>query len=130
MIAAVLHEEETGVFWLSTVDGGLIRWNQEDNKWEQFTTTQGLSHNYLYAAYSDDFGNLWISSDKGLMCFNKETHQIRTYLEEDGLPHNEFNFTSHYQAKDGTLYFGTLEGFIAFHPKDLVSNFEISGSII
>ena len=51
---------------------------------------------------------------------NKETMMTRTYLTEDGLPHNEFNFTAHFQAKDGTLYFGGLGGLISFHPKDFV----------
>ena len=115
--------DEVGVFWLATKGGGLIRWQPSLNKnkrstFKQFTINEGLSHNYLYSVYGDDYNNLWISSDYGIMKFDKETKQIQTFTTNDGLLHNEFNFTAHYQAKNGTLYFGGLGGLIALHPKD------------
>ena len=53
------------------------------------------------------------------MCFNKSSGYVRTFLEEDGLPHNEFNTISHHQGKNGRLYFGGQNGFVQFHPDDL-----------
>ncbi len=114
-----IHEDQEGVFWMATKGGGVIRWPPAaPSKAKQFTTRDGLANNYTYAVYEDDYGKLWIPSDNGLMCLNKSTNQIiRTFTTEDGLPHNEFNLSAHYQAKDGTLYFGGLGGIIAFHPK-------------
>ena len=118
-----IHEDEEGVFWLATKGGGVLKWQyskDEKNKpiVQQFTTKNGLSNNYLYAIYEDDYDRLWIPSDRGIMCMDRKTNQVlKTYLVEDGLPHNEFNTSSHYQAKDGTLYFGGLGGLISFHPK-------------
>jgi signal transduction histidine kinase/CheY-like chemotaxis protein/ligand-binding sensor domain-containing protein len=120
-----IHEDETGVFWLSTKGGGIIKWdpnNPQNNR--QFTTTDGLSNNYTYAVYEDDFDHFWITSDKGLMSMNKNTYEIKTYLVNDGLPHNEFNKTAHYQGKDGALYFGGLGGLITFDPNNLRANSE------
>lgn len=120
-----IHEDKEGVFWLATKGGGVIKWQPaQDKKSEsivqQFTTKDGLSNNYLYAIYEDDYDRLWIPSDKGLMYMDKHTHQVlKTYLVEDGLAHNEFNTSSHYQAKDGTLYFGGLGGMISFHPNSI-----------
>jgi len=121
-----LHIDKNNIFWLASVGGGLIHWQPSIQKGQlseskQFTINDGLSHNYLYAVYEDDYNNLWIPSDNGLMAFDKETNQVRTFTTEEGLPHNEFNFTSHYQAKDGTLYFGGLGGLISFHPKDVIN---------
>ncbi|MEM6517082.1 MAG: ATP-binding protein [Bacteroidota bacterium] len=115
--------ESDSSFWLATNGGGLIHWRpdfkQQTSTFEQFTVKDGLSHDYLYAVFADDYDNLWIASDRGLMCFNKTNNSIRTYLEQDGIPNKEFNHTAHYQASDGTLYFGTLGGFFSFHPKDI-----------
>ena len=52
------------------------------------------------------------------MRFNKTTHQVNSYLTNDGISHNEFNRVSHHQADDGSLFFGSLNGITAFHPKD------------
>jgi len=115
------HEAENGDFWLATKGAGIIRWKPslvegKLSESQQFTSKEGLTNDYLYAVYEDDFGKLWMPSDEGLMCMDKQTLKIKTFLTEDGLPHNEFNFTAHYQAKNGTLYFGGLGGLISFHP--------------
>lgn len=116
---AHLHEDAAGVFWLATKGNGLIKWHPTTKKYQQFTQKNaGLSHNTLYSVYEDDFGNLWLSSDKGLLRFNKQSELIHVYLEENGLPHNEFNTIAHYQAEDGHLYFGSQNGMVYFHPKD------------
>ncbi len=117
-----IHETEDGVFWLATKGGGVIRWQPSLIKGQvsthkQFTTQEGLSHNFTYAIYGDNNGKLWIPSDIGLMCMDKTSYEVSVFLKENGLPHNEFNSTAHYQAKDGTLYFGGLGGLISFHPK-------------
>lgn len=116
-------EDKEGVFWLATKGGGVLRWHpalhgQQPGKCRQFTIAEGLSDNATYAVYEDDYGKLWIPSDKGLMCMDKATLRIRVFLQEDGLLHNEFNHTAHHQAKDGTLYFGGLGGLIALNPAD------------
>lgn len=122
-----IYEDEDGVFWLATKGGGIIKWEfdldaPQTSTTQQITTAEGLSDDYTYAIYGDDFGKLWIPSDKGLMCLDKQNLNVLTYLVEDGLPHNEFNSTSHYKAKDGTLYFGGLGGIIRFHPKDFANS--------
>lgn len=119
-----IHEDTAGMFWMATKGGGILQWDPTSYKGQQFTTKDGLSNNYTYAIYEDDFGYLWIPSDQGLMCMHKQNHQVRTYLTNNGLPHNEFNQGSHYQAQDGTLYFGGLGGVIAFHPKQLIQRIQ------
>ena len=119
-----IYIDNDQTYWLSTIGGGIVKWQPELTKpsiYHQFTKKDGLSNDYIYAIYEDDFGNLWATSDKGLMCIEKSTFRIRSFFTADGLPHNEFNFASHYQTKDGRFYFGGLGGIITFHPKDLVN---------
>lgn len=113
-----LYEDQNGYFWLATNGGGLIKWHPITKEMRQFTNKDGLSHNVLYAIYEDEFNNLWLSSNLGIMRFEKDTYFVTKYLPSDGITHEEFNRISHFQAEDGTIYFGGLNGVTSFHPKD------------
>ncbi len=115
-----LHEDKEGIFWLATKGYGLIRFDPQTEEYVHFTkNSSGLTHNILYAVYEDDYNNLWIPSQYGLMRLNKENYRITAFYEEDGLPHNEFNTISHFKDKNGKLFFGTQDGFISFDPADV-----------
>ncbi len=117
------HQDNDGVFWLATASSGLLKLtltaDYKIKNVEQFTITEGLSSNTLYAIFEDDNGSLWMSSNNGINRFNKKTYEIQVFLEEDGLPHYEFNRLSSFQRKDGMIFFGTLNGIVSFHPKNL-----------
>ncbi len=133
-----MYQDSQGVIWLATGDGGLIRWMVNDRQtlgsmenktvsprikhetgspFTVYRVEDGLSCNTLHAIYEDDYEYLWISSNDGLMQMDKRTGKFVTYTTEYGLLHNEFNRISHFQDKDGTIYFGGVTGVIAFHPK-------------
>ncbi|HQU60345.1 MAG TPA: hypothetical protein PLU64_14170, partial [Saprospiraceae bacterium] len=87
-----MHEDrdQYGVFWLATRGGGVIRWRpapgaKQISESRQFTTAEGLSNNFTYAVYEDDYGKLWIPSDKGLMWMDKYTYRLGILLMKDGL---------------------------------------------
>lgn len=122
-----IYKDKDGIFWLASGGGGLIRWDRDRGTYRQFTRRDGLSHNIVYAVYEDDYQQLWLPSNYGLMRFDKQSFQVNTYLPRDGLPHEEFNFTSHYQAADGRLYFGGLGGVISFYPKGLYREALVAG---
>ncbi len=116
-----MHIDPDSNIWLATGDAGLIKLNQKNGKLffsKQFTTENGLSSNALHAIYEDDYDYLWISSDDGLMQFDKRTEKVYTYFAEDGIPQNEFNRIAHHKAHDGRLLLGGLLGITVFHPKD------------
>ncbi|KAA3638371.1 MAG: hybrid sensor histidine kinase/response regulator [Bacteroidetes bacterium] len=112
------HHDKDDVYWLATAGGGMIRWDKANKQVRQFTKVDGLSNNVIYAIYEGNHGHLWMSSDYGIIQFDKKTYQSQAYLREDGITHNEFNRISHFQAADGRIYFGGLNGVTAFHPDD------------
>lgn len=114
------REDTEGWFWLATKGGGLIRLNPASGEYKQYTIKEGLSDNVTYASYEDDFGYLWVPSNKGIMRIRLADFNVNTYLKADGLNHEEFNTTSHFQAKNGQLFFGGIDGITSFHPKDFV----------
>ena len=132
----ILHfnEEESGGIWLGSHGGGLLflppglisqdkatpaEGESAVSRLVQFSTVNGLSNDVIYAVYPDRFNDLWLSSDNGIMCFDKKTGAVRTFLEQDGISYREFNKISHCQDAQGKLYFGGLNGITAFHPGQL-----------
>ena len=117
------YQDANGDFWLATAYSGLIKVTLNPNKTvansEQFTIEEGLTSNTIYAVYEDEEGFLWMSTNNGINRLNKKTYEVQAFLEEDGLPHYEFNRLSSFQREDGTLFFGTLNGIVSFHPDDL-----------
>lgn len=115
-----INEDSKGHLWLATRGGGVLRLNPKTGSCKQWTTRQGLSHDVVYATLEDDYGYIWMSSNKGLMRMDANTYLINSYLPEDGLVHEEFNRKSSYKASTGRLYFGGLGGIIGFDGKDFL----------
>ena len=117
-----LYEDPSGIFWLATKLGGLIRWDTGKHTFRQFTQNEGLSNNTIYAVYEDDYNTLWLPSNYGLMRFDKISHSVQVFLPENGIAHEEFNTFAHHKTADGTMYFGGINGITAFHPKNIDLN--------
>jgi signal transduction histidine kinase/DNA-binding response OmpR family regulator/ligand-binding sensor domain-containing protein len=114
-------KEEENVFWLSTTEG-LVKWNSETGEYLIINEDNGLPNNVIYSCYEDDYQHLWLSSNYGIIQLNKKTLESNHYLPKDGLTHYEFNRSSHFQDKDGTIYFGGINGITSFHPKYFYDN--------
>ncbi|MEM9544373.1 MAG: ATP-binding protein [Bacteroidota bacterium] len=117
-----IHRDSDTRFWLATAGAGVVIWSPDDGVIDRISIEDGLPNNTVYALYEDEFNHLWISTNNGIAAINKNTKQIRSYEENDGLSHSEFNRLSHYQDEDGYIYFGGLNGITAFHPKDFISD--------
>lgn len=114
------YEDRDGIFWLGTAGGGLIRWDPKAAPGQHTRVIfreNGLLNGVVYAVYEDHNEHLWLPTDYGIVQLDKKSLQVRrTWLTADGITHNEFNRVSHCQGRDGTLYFGGLNGVTAFNP--------------
>lgn len=117
-----VFEGRNGVYWIATAEG-LLQWDRAAGTSRLFTEADGLSDNNIYAVYGDDYGYLWMSSDAGIMQFDPRTYAVRAFVEDHGICNDEGNRISHLQASDGTIYFGSLNGITAFHPRDFAGDF-------
>lgn len=120
--SAILHLQPTedGAFWLATRGDGVLKWHPEKGLLQEFSQKTGLSHDVCYAAYPDEFGFLWVSTNYGINRIEIQTGRVQLFLPKNGLSDEEFNTTSHHRAKDGRLYFGGLDGVTTFHPSDFL----------
>ncbi|MBS1760120.1 MAG: hypothetical protein JST23_08370 [Bacteroidetes bacterium] len=107
-------------FWIGTEGGGVNRFEKINGNCIRYTEKDGLPNNVAYCILSDSLNNLWISTNKGLSCFNPTLKTFQNFTDEDGLPGNEFNrFISRYM-QNGELMFGSVDGFVIFNPKEVL----------
>ncbi|MEO0627035.1 MAG: response regulator, partial [Bacteroidota bacterium] len=124
-----IYQDENGDYWLATAKG-LLHWKTATNEKRLFTRLDGLSNNNIYAVYPDTYNRLWMSSDLGIMSIDRTTLQVNSYTISDGTGQNEFNRLAHFQAVDGTIYFGGLDGITGFHPRDFTSQNEDAATLM
>ena len=114
------EKSNPAIYWIASTEG-LLRWNKETGDKRHFIQSDGLIGEILTAVYEDDFGHIWIGSDKSIMQMNKADFTIQAYLPKDGTQ-EEYNRISSFQDKDGTIYLGGVNGVTAFHPKDFFTS--------
>ncbi|MFA6457487.1 MAG: two-component regulator propeller domain-containing protein [Bacteroidota bacterium] len=108
--------------WIGTDGGGLNRFDRSTKTFMAITEKQGFPNNTVYGILIDDEKQLWLSTNKGLVKFNPVDHSMRTFDVHDGLQSNEFNRKEFYKSSDGKMYFGGVNGYNAFFPKDITLN--------
>ncbi|MET3877323.1 two-component regulator propeller domain-containing protein [Chitinophaga sp. OAE865] len=111
-----IFEDSNHALWFATTGSGLIKLNPDRKTIKRYTTAVGLPSNVLYSILEDSSKHLWISSSKGLICFDLQTEQVKVYTQANGLITDQFNYNSAYKHTDGKMYFGSVKGMIAFDP--------------
>jgi len=105
-------------YWFATNQAGIVHWKPQNNEVEAYELNQ-IDANIMHAVYPDfNSSFLWISTENGIVQFDKITKWSKSYLPKDGTSSHEFNRISHFQDTDGTIYFGSINGVTVFHPKD------------
>jgi signal transduction histidine kinase/CheY-like chemotaxis protein len=117
-----IHQSSPEQMWLAT-SCGLIDWNPKSGAVRLISARDGLPNTNLYAVYPDDFGFLWMSSDMGIIQYHVASGRVRHFTVREGVTDNEFNRISHLKARDGTIYFGSINGATSFHPADFSDDF-------
>ena len=119
-----LLDDGLGYLWVATYGGGLDRCAGDTGRCEHFTSRDGLPTDSIYSVIPDGLGSLWISTNQGLVQFDPETLELRSFVDSDGLGGNEFNGRSFFRSPEGRLYFGGMHGLNSFLPSDMkTSNF-------
>ena len=113
---------ENDIIWLGTFGEGLIAYQPEIDKIERYTMQDGLPNNVIYGILNDEYGRLWLSTNKGLSCFDPKTKSFINYDINDGLQSSEFNSGSYAKGINGELMFGGINGMNRFFPQRFRKN--------
>ncbi|WP_055444442.1 hybrid sensor histidine kinase/response regulator transcription factor [Lacinutrix himadriensis] len=122
-----LHEDAKKNIWIGTFGGGLNKLTLDaDNnplKMEYFRKNDVLPDDVVYGILpQENSGNLWISTDMGLVRFNTETKKVNVFDVSDGLLQNNYRQSAYTKGKSGLMYFGGLNGLTIFDPQKISLN--------
>ncbi len=117
-----VHEDRQGIIWIGTMGGGLSRLDPNTGQILNYDESDGLPNNVVYATVEDDENSLWISTNRGISRFHKDQETFVNYDTKDGIQGNEFNAGAYYKNRNGELYFGGMNGFNVFHPREITLN--------
>lgn len=114
-----VFEDSRHNIWVTTDGGGLNLFDANSESFIHFGTKDGFPSNSIFRILEDEDQKLWISSTRGLIRFDPESKQIKTYSRSNGLLTDQFNYSSSFKDTDGRFYFGSVKGLISFLPANL-----------
>ena len=112
-----------GELWVGTALNGLFHFDLNLNLVKHYNNSTGVASNLsIQSMECDDFNNLWLATENGLINLHPESNWSHTFHLSDGLQNDYFLRSSSYKANDGKLYFGGNKGYNAFYPEDIKIN--------
>lgn len=118
------HQTNDSVFWLGT-PSGLNKLTLQANgsfSVQNIYSDMGLADDYILGILSDNKEEIWVCTSSGVVRINVEDEKISTFDKSDGLPSLNFAESQGYIAGDGTMYFGTTNGYLHFKSEDIAIN--------
>ena len=119
------------LLWFGS-DKGLMAYNPDKETYRFYTEEDGIGNGFIYGIL-DAGGALWLSTNGGLsqVVFNGlhsdgfPAIRCRNFTKNDGLQGDEYNSGAYLKGKDGTLYFGGINGLNWFRPEAITRNKKI-----
>jgi diguanylate cyclase (GGDEF)-like protein/PAS domain S-box-containing protein len=117
--------DKNNIFWLSYPTKGLIGLEFPSFKPKYFYHSKNsIIDNNVYSLLTDNDGDLWFSSHKGLFLLNTDNQHIRNFTIADGLSAMEFNAGAQTKLTNGNLVYGSMEGVTTFNPQELKNKYQ------
>ena len=119
-----IFKDKDNILWLGSNVNGLIKVVERDSRIEfiSYDKSKGALDNSVYGIAGDKAGNIWFSTNHGLGKLNVETEQFKSYYESDGILSNSFLWDASFESADGEIFFGGINGLIAFYPENIVDD--------
>ncbi|MCU0251715.1 MAG: ATP-binding protein [Vicinamibacterales bacterium] len=112
-----------GVLWVGTEEHGLCRLEVESQATRCYTSRNSiLDGDTVYGILTDGRGRLWLSTNRGIVCFDFVAGEFKSHSADPGLQSIEFNSRAYFTAPDGEMAFGGVGGLNTFYPDQVTDN--------
>jgi signal transduction histidine kinase/ligand-binding sensor domain-containing protein len=117
-----IYEDSKGELWAGGEEG-LFRYNSRSDAFDRFVDPlTGSEYNTVRSFIEDDQGNLWLSAHDGIIKIPPDRKESIVYGTNYGINGLNLSYGGSYKGQNGKLYFGDINGYYSFSPKDLVKN--------
>lgn len=116
-----LYIDRQEQLWIGS-SGGLDRLFLQNKPYriEHFTQHEGLPNNTIHGILEDLNANIWLSTNHGLVMYNREQNTFKNFDSNDGLKNNEFTDGAAFQSVNSPkLFFGGIDGLDMVYPHKL-----------
>ena len=120
--AFCIQEDSNQHIWIGSSVGLYKSPDGSTNHQARYSTKDGLPNNFIYGVLEDGRGRLWITTNRGLSCFDPSEQTFLNYTVLDGLSHGQFNTYGACKTQDGIFFLGSLKGITYFNPYEFVDN--------
>lgn len=100
--------------WIATDGGGLYLYDWQKHQVKNYTISQSLPSNIVYALVKTPIGKVWMSTDKGLAFINQGKVTNLNFFK--GLE-REYRHMAVVQTQDGRMIFGSNDGAVVLASK-------------
>ena len=115
---AILEDTQRAVIWLGSSEG-LYKLNLSKPKYK--IEKSSFPYQTINDLLIDVKGDLWISTNRGLIKYDPDSNVTRNFSTLDGLQAQEFNFWSAIKTSNGEMVFGGINGVNIFVPEEILS---------
>ena len=117
----VVYEDHKNQLWIGTYDNGLKIFDKRTQQVKTFTEQDGLAGNLVFGILEDDMGRFWISTNKGLSCYDVAKETFTNFDKYHGLQSNQFMPHSFCKTSKGELCFGGINGLNIVQPAAIIN---------
>ncbi|NDV60686.1 hybrid sensor histidine kinase/response regulator transcription factor [Bacteroides sp. 519] len=90
-----------------------------NNQKQVFNETNGFPNNTIHGILEDRHGNLWLSTNRGMVKFNMKQLTYQNYNQQNEFGVMEFSDGAYFKDEvTGTLFFGGINGFITIQENE------------
>ena len=116
-----IMEDSRHQVWFASNGGGLFLYNTEKDKFQNFLADKdGLLSNYCYDLAESKYGNILISTNKGLSRYQSSTRVFKNLRLQDGVPLTAINEGNRiFVASDGEIFWGGINGLVSFYEQQI-----------
>lgn len=115
-IPTATYIDGNGDIWIGTITNGLLHYDIQKMSLEPIP---GAPCNDISGIEQDVYGNLWVSTQQGLGCYDVRNRRFTNFTTADGTDGNQYYDRSSCKLKDGTIVFGATHGLTFFNPTDI-----------
>lgn len=118
-----------GNLWVGT-GNGLSRFDSVTHRFITWNEKQGMANTVVHNIVEGENNQLWVSTNNGISNFNTATGRFTNYMHNSGMQNNSYVMRSGIRLADGEIFFGGLDGFNSFYPRNLHQNRNVPSVVL